>query len=156
MKKFIIHKLPELEAVALAVMKELLDLPAGSEHATVITLEGELGAGKTTFIQTLGQKLGVVDVMPSPTFGIMKSYHLDHSKFSRLVHMDAYRLESIEELRPLRFEELLRSVDTLLCIEWAERISEALPKERLALSFVSEPEGVRQIVMRSTFQNVGG
>ena len=94
----------------------------------VITLRGDLGAGKTTFTQQLAKHLGVTEHVVSPTFGIMKSYELfDHPYFDQLVHIDAYRIEDDSEIKPLRFEELLRQSRTLVVIEWPERIANILP-----------------------------
>lgn len=97
------------------------------DGAHVLALSGDLGAGKTTFVQALGQQLGITESITSPTFTIMKGYETTDDTFIHLIHMDAYRIESEEELRPLRFLEILKTPNTLACIEWAELIKEALP-----------------------------
>jgi len=102
--------------------------------ASVITLTGDLGAGKTTFTQQLAKHLGVNEHVVSPTFGIMKSYELpDHSHFDQLVHIDAYRIEDESEVGPLRFEELFKQPRTLVVIEWPERIANVLPEEKVSV-----------------------
>ena len=108
-----------------AVLTVCFELPA--DRAAVIALHGDLGAGKTTFVQELARQLKVTDTVTSPTFVVLKKYETKSEQFSHLAHMDAYRIESEAELPPLRFSELLKSPNTLVCIEWAERISSALP-----------------------------
>ncbi len=102
--------------------------------AVVLALHGDLGAGKTTFVQALASALQVQEAVTSPTFVIMKQYPLVHQPFTQLVHIDAYRIEDIDEMRVLGFEELLREKGTIMCIEWAEHIEELLPPETIHLS----------------------
>ena len=107
------------------LIAELLGGPADTTR--VIALHGDLGAGKTTFVQQLGQVLGVTDPITSPTFTIMNRYETSHTVWHTLLHMDAYRIEEIAELTPLHFNELLTKPNTIFCIEWAELIADALP-----------------------------
>lgn len=117
-------------------VRELLVLVRpNSDAATVIALYGDLGAGKTTFVKTLGRALGVTEHITSPTFTIMSRYETDDQVWEALVHMDAYRIDDGAELAPLRFEELLHTPNTLFCIEWADKIEEALPANYLQLHF---------------------
>jgi len=90
----------------------------------VITLEGELGAGKTTFTKGIANGLGIKDTLSSPTFTIIKEYKGDLP----LYHMDAYRLEHSEE--DLGFEEYFNG-DGISVVEWAQFIDEFLPNDRL-------------------------
>lgn len=102
--------------------------------AQVIALRGDLGAGKTTLVKALGAALGVSEHITSPTFTILKQYDTTNSDWEQLIHMDAYRIEDLNELGPLGFSELLKIPRTLFCIEWAEKIAEALPENRLELT----------------------
>jgi len=118
--------------VIVAVLKKATE---HSESASLVTLTGDLGAGKTTFTGQLAVHLGVTEPVVSPTFGIMKSYELlDHPDFDRLVHIDAYRIEDISEVGPLRFVELFQTPRTLICLEWPEQIASVLPKQQVAVS----------------------
>jgi tRNA threonylcarbamoyladenosine biosynthesis protein TsaE len=102
------------------------------DQSVVIALMGDLGAGKTTFTQHLAKQVGVEEVVTSPTFGIMKRYELLGNKyFDQLVHIDAYRIENINEAGPLRLEDLFKSPRTLICIEWPENIADILPAEKI-------------------------
>ena len=87
-------------------------------------------------VQALARVLGVSVFVTSPTFVIMRRYAVPaHSRFSSLVHIDAYRIESLAELSVIKLEELLADSRALVCIEWAERIAEAVPKNALHLTF---------------------
>lgn len=113
--------------------------------ATVLALHGDLGAGKTTFVQTLARSLGVTETVTSPTFVIMKQYGTNSAQFTTLIHIDAYRIETDDEMRPLRFAELLAQPQTLICVEWAERIQTLLPKGTVHISLVLNQDESRTI-----------
>lgn len=106
-----IATLPELEAEAVRFMGSL----AGSEQgATLVTLSGELGAGKTAFTKAIARSLGVEEIVNSPTFVLEKIYLLpDGQPFKRLVHIDAYRLEKDADLAPLGFDERMKDSGSL-------------------------------------------
>ena len=92
-----------------------------------LTLNGDLGAGKTTLTKSIGSALGVTKTISSPTFTILKIYQGK----CPLYHIDAYRLEGLHQ--DLGFEELLEG-DGVCVIEWGEYIEEILPKERLDIT----------------------
>jgi len=93
----------------------------------VICLQGDLGAGKTTFVQGIAQGWGSLDSVSSPTFILVNVYRrADHSQ---LFHMDAYRLDSTLEAEQLDLDSML--ADGALIIEWPERVNGLVPSERL-------------------------
>ena len=96
-----------------------------------IALIGPLGAGKTCFVQGLGEGLHVEGQVRSPTFVLMRI----HKGPVPLCHADAYRLESAEELIDLGLDE------TVVALEWADRVSGALPAERIQVEISYEEEG---------------
>lgn len=100
----------------------------GIDSATILDLKGDLGAGKTTLVQMIGDALGVKETMQSPTFVIMKSYKTKNQIFKNLIHIDAYRIEHIEETRILNLEEIFNNKENLVCIEWADKIRGVVPK----------------------------
>jgi tRNA threonylcarbamoyladenosine biosynthesis protein TsaE len=118
------------------------------ETATVITLTGELGAGKTTLTQGLARALSVKESPVSPTFVIMKRYAALDGKFKQLIHIDAYRLEKSEELAKLGWQELLSDKSNLIILEWPEHVPECIPKNaiRIELSHTDD-ETTREIKM---------
>ena len=115
-----------IDTVAARVLG-LLESAGQETQATVLALHGNLGAGKTTFTQALARALGVTDTVTSPTFVVRKDYETTHPLWSQLLHFDMYRIESLAELAPLRFADALMQPATLVVVEWAERIHEALP-----------------------------
>ncbi|EIT84398.1 ATPase with predicted role in cell wall biosynthesis [Fictibacillus macauensis ZFHKF-1] len=131
MEKFTIHTSSPEETGALAEKLGQL-LGAGD----VLTLEGDLGAGKTTFSKGLAKGLGVTRVVNSPTFTIIKEYK------GRLpfYHMDVYRLEDSDE--DLGFEEYFAG-EGVTVVEWAHFIEDHLPAERLQIEIRREDEDAR-------------
>jgi tRNA threonylcarbamoyladenosine biosynthesis protein TsaE len=97
----------------------------------VITLSGELGAGKTTFISGLSRGWGSSDQVTSPTFVLVNEYRRPDGL--RLWHLDGYRLASASEALALGLDDLLAG-EGLVVVEWPERIAAALPEQRLRLN----------------------
>ena len=136
-----------LDEVKLFAQKLLRYLSENGKNIQVISLSGNLGAGKTTLVQQLALELGVQETVTSPTFTIMKSYPVpDSDQFQNLVHMDAYRIEALDELRPLGLEHLLMTPGNLVCIEWAERIAPVLPKDTIYLTLQTIDEETREVI----------
>ncbi|NQU83568.1 MAG: tRNA (adenosine(37)-N6)-threonylcarbamoyltransferase complex ATPase subunit type 1 TsaE [Parcubacteria group bacterium] len=86
----------------------------------VLKLIGELGAGKTVFTKGLAEGLGVKDIVSSPTFLLMKCY----KGKKKLCHIDAYRLSFADELLDIGVSEHLQKKNTVVVVEWADRVSE--------------------------------
>lgn len=128
----------ELEGVVSRVLAALPPIHERPGRAALITLSGELGAGKTTFVQALARALGVGEAVVSPTYVLMKSYDLTNQPFKKLVHIDAYRLAGAAEFAALEPASFLLDEEVLVCIEWPERIEGALPTPDLALKLSSE------------------
>ncbi len=131
-----IHSLEETQALA----QRLADLVGPGD---TITLEGDLGAGKTTFTQSFAKGLGVKRTVNSPTFTIMKQYN----GRIPLNHLDVYRLADSEE--DLGWDEIFFG-DAVTVVEWAHLIEEELPKERLAISIERLGETERLFTFKAT------
>ena len=102
-----------------------------NNKAKVVALSGNLGAGKTTLTQELAKLLGVKENVVSPTFIIMKIYKINsdslyYSHFKKLIHIDAYRLDSSLELLKIGWSELEGDKDNLILIEWPEKVKKCL------------------------------
>jgi tRNA threonylcarbamoyladenosine biosynthesis protein TsaE len=131
------------------VLDILQSLEQNKPHATLVALRGDLGSGKTTFVQALAKALGVTETLQSPTYVLMKSYDIPQgvaltsglskaTPFNKLVHIDAYRLENPKQFSALMPEQFLSDPKNIVCIEWPERIEGELPKPDLVLNFSSE------------------
>ncbi|MGI1806270.1 tRNA (adenosine(37)-N6)-threonylcarbamoyltransferase complex ATPase subunit type 1 TsaE [Exiguobacterium sp. TDN 0502] len=126
------------ETVALA-----LELGRRAEAGMVITLDGDLGAGKTTFTQSFAKGLGVTRHVNSPTFTIMKVY----TGRLPLYHMDVYRLEGSGD--DIGLEEYLNG-EGVAVVEWSELIADSLPPERLAISITRTGDDSRRFELTPT------
>src|SRR3989344_435055 len=144
----VIRTLDELAAEAERLSATLAPREGG---ATLVTLAGELGAGKTAFTQALAKALGVTDAITSPTFVLEKVYALPHEsgsrkpRFERLVHIDAYRLPSGGDPVPLGFDTLMQDAGNLVVLEWPERVSEALPGAVARIALQLNADGSRTL-----------
>lgn len=135
-------QLENLEALQAEAAAFTVALKAAAEHAMLVTLSGELGAGKTSFTQGIAQALGISEPITSPTFVLEKIYELPAgSAFAQLVHIDAYRLEGEHSLVPLGFEELYRDPKNLIVLEWPELVASQLPAADHAITLRVSGEG---------------
>jgi tRNA threonylcarbamoyladenosine biosynthesis protein TsaE len=112
----------------------------------VVSLSGDLGAGKTTLVQGIAAGLGVTGPVTSPTFVLVHHYE---GTFP-IIHMDVYRLDSIQEVLDLGFEELLEP-QAIMLVEWGEAVLPLLPRRYLDIELRRAPEGddARNIVLRA-------
>lgn len=115
--------------------------------ALVIGLEGELGSGKTTFVQGMAEELGIKESVTSPTFVIFKKYSIKYNSIKYFYHIDCYRLNSEKDMLDLDFKEMINNKDNLIIIEWAEKIKNILPKGSLRLKFHHLTENEREILI---------
>jgi len=132
----------ELENRAAEFVRGLRPHPG---QATLVTLSGELGAGKTAFVKAAAKALGVEGELTSPTFVIQKSYSLAGQPFKTLIHIDAYRLKSGAELTPLHFDETLKQADNLIMLEWPEMVEDVLGSADAHLTLTVNPDGSRAL-----------
>ncbi|KKT40925.1 tRNA (adenosine(37)-N6)-threonylcarbamoyltransferase complex ATPase subunit type 1 TsaE [Candidatus Giovannonibacteria bacterium RIFCSPHIGHO2_02_43_13] len=123
----------------------------GLRRAFVISLDGELGAGKTTFTQGFAKGLGIKETPKSPTFVIMRIYKLNKSnrsdkivEFENFIHIDAYRITS-KDLKSLGWNELVSGQQNIILIEWGDRVKNILPKNALRIIFKHGHSGSRLI-----------
>lgn len=151
MKETLTLSVEDLSGLAEKVVDILSTPPfAEKENATVVLLDGDLGAGKTTFTKELAGALGIEkEDVHSPTFILKKEYDTLHTRFKRLVHIDAYRFTHPDEAKVLRLEEDLRDKDALVVIEWPSKMTYL--KSDMEISFHVTDEDTRQICI--TYDN---
>lgn len=144
MKEIIIRSTDALDEAAREFMAEMGD-------ETVYTFTGEMGAGKTTFINALCRALGVEDdPTGSPTFAIVNEYRSDTTA-ELIYHFDLYRLENLEEAFDIGVEDYLDS-GALCFIEWPERIADILPDDTVRVDIRELPDGSRELTITSPEQ----
>ena len=115
------------------------------EEGDVLLLTGDLGAGKTHFVQGLAAALGIREVPTSPTFTLMSSYEGGRLP---LYHFDLYRLDDAGELDDIDYFATIEG-DGVSVVEWADKFCEACPEDHLLLGFSVRSDGVREIVITS-------
>jgi tRNA threonylcarbamoyladenosine biosynthesis protein TsaE len=129
-----------------AAMLALGERIAGQVHmGDVIALEGGLGAGKTTLARGILSGLGLVGEAPSPSFAIVQPYDVPEVRLP-VAHVDLYRLDAPEEARELGLEEYL--LDSLLIIEWPDRLGAGLWDHALHLIIADNESGGRRLTAR--------
>ena len=144
-----VKNLGELRVLAEKLLRDLATRPQEGK-ATVVGLSGDLGAGKTAFTKCVASLLGITEVVTSPTFILEKVYIIQRGslvgeRFTKLIHIDAYRLHSASEMRALDWEALLADEHNLILIEWPEQVKEVMPEDMVTLSFEYVDEGVRRV-----------
>ena len=132
-----------------SVIDDIFELTnTDQESALVIALTGDLGAGKTAFTQELGKKIGISESITSPTFTVMKQYEFMHDKYDELFHIDAYRIENEDELRPLHIAELFTKPRTIVVVEWPEHIASVVPRSAVSLIIKIVADNTREVVVQ--------
>lgn len=111
----------------------------------LLCLYGNLGSGKTTFVRGLAKSLGIRSKIQSPTF----TYSRIHKGNRTLYHFDCYRIQSNDTLLRSELNEILEQQDSVIAIEWAERIQKYLPKDRIDVYFEYVGEETRRITIRN-------
>lgn len=135
------------------------------KEGLILGLIGDLGGGKTTFVQGFAKGLGIKEKILSPTFVIIKKYELQKIKrqkerplgkkvlFRKLYHIDCYRLQNTKEILNLGFKKIISDRQNIIAAEWAEKIYQILPKDSIILKFHIEAEKKRKITFqRKKFQ----
>lgn len=106
-----------------------------SSRSMLIALTGGLGSGKTTFVQGFLRAAGIRGRVTSPTFVLSKRFVPKNGRWGEVYHIDAYRLRGMRDARAIGLPALLRASQTLLLVEWPERLGKNLPRPRVRLRF---------------------
>lgn len=136
-QEFFVKNKNETRKIAKILAQEILK----SKKGAIIGLQGELGAGKTTFIQAFAKELGIRNKITSPSFVLMKKYR-------NFYHIDCYRIKNYKDVGDLDFQEIISNPKNIIAIEWAERIKKILLKETIWLKFeiISNNERIIKIL----------
>jgi tRNA threonylcarbamoyladenosine biosynthesis protein TsaE len=135
---------------------DLLRKEKFSSKATVIGLQGELGGGKTTFVQGLISSFGVKEKILSPTFVIMKNFEVKGKTqyFKKIYHFDVYRIGDEKEMDIIGFKEIINNPDNLVLVEWSNLIKKTMPKDSILINFEFKDENTRNIMISLPSTNV--
>ena len=118
--------------------------------AHVFAFYGKMGAGKTTFVKAICEKLGVQDVITSPTFAIINEYEASSTgqyEGIPIYHFDFYRIKKLEEVYDMGYEDYFYA-DALCFIEWPELIEDILPEDAVKVSIEEQPDGTRLVMTK--------
>lgn len=118
-----------------------------SKYTRVLALEGELGAGKTTFIQGFAKALKVKQKITSPTFVLIRGYKLQVTGYGFLYHIDAFRLEDWHGLASLGIKDIFTEPGNIVLIEWAERVRPILPQKLIKIHIDHLGKNTRKITV---------
>lgn len=142
--RVVTKSIDETKKLAKNMARNLLSHKTTRDSSIVIALGGELGSGKTTFVQGFLEYFGVKRAT-SPTFVIMKKYHIPGKSNINLYHIDCYRIKSSRDLLELGFEEIISDARNIVLIEWGERIKDILPDGVVWVRFGHKGEEERVI-----------
>ena len=125
-----------------------LEVLRETEPHRVYAFDGQMGAGKTTFIKKLCEAMGTLDVVNSPTFAIVNVYDVEQPYRGEVYHFDCYRLKDIREALDFGAEEYLYSGNYCF-IEWPERIEQILPEDTVWIKIVPQENGERMMTVET-------
>ncbi len=140
-----LHGPEMMQPVAAEVIARAALVLQKEARACLCTLSGDLGAGKTTLTQWIGKELGIDQSIQSPTFVIRKRYETKDPVIKQLIHIDAYRLNSGEEIQKIRFSDDVQQQNTLMCLEWPEQIADLGLTPDIAITIKHAENGGRTV-----------
>lgn len=147
MSKVIITKnKKETQKIARDLAGQIIRLK--DKKAIVIGLTGNLGSGKTTFVQGFAKALNIKTKVLSPTFVLMKKFSIFKSQFLNLYHIDCYRIKNPKEIIDLKWKELIKNPKNIIIIEWVDRIKKILPKKYIKINFKHKDKNKRWIKIK--------
>lgn len=144
MPKYITKNFKQTQKLGQDLAQEILKYKKNKKAKTLL-LYGDLGGGKTTFLQGFAKGLGVKQKVLSPTFVVMKSYKVKSCKV--FYHLDCYRLRNEKDAKELGLVEILKNPENIVAIEWPERIKKILPKNVIKIKFKFISTNERAIIV---------
>lgn len=163
--KYLTKSPAQTKKVGATLAERILNSYSQREKTIILGLEGDLGGGKTTFLQGFARGLGIKEKILSPTFVLMKKFkipaktcltvsrlrskrwQMNNSKFKTFIHIDCYRVQSPREILALGFQKIASDPKNIIAIEWAEKISKILPKNTTWVKFEIINKNSRRITI---------
>ena len=137
--------------MAQKMAREFVKKTGCSKKALVLALEGDLGGGKTTFLQGFARGLKIKEKILSPTFVIMKKFKIrvdscsDSCRFVYFYHIDCYRIKNPKEILNLGWKEITNNPQNIVAVEWADKIRKILPKKKIIIKFKFVNKNTRRL-----------
>lgn len=138
--RFFTASASQTKKIGESLAKDLLKSKTG-QKAKVLGLVGDLGGGKTTFLQGFAKGLGIKERVLSPTFIIMR-------RINNFYHIDCYRIKNSKDLLSLDFKKIISDPKNIVAIEWADRVKKIMPKQTIWVYFKLIEAKTRQIVIK--------
>lgn len=148
-RKFLTNNPRQTQKMGEILARESLKI-SSKRKALVFGLIGDLGGGKTTFLQGFAKGLGIKEKILSPTFVIMKRFFIPHTSFTNFYHIDCYRIKNPKEVSDLGFREIVKNPKNIVAIEWADKIQKIIPKETIWVKFEFISKNRRKIIISDT------
>jgi tRNA threonylcarbamoyladenosine biosynthesis protein TsaE len=149
MKIFITNSAKETQKIGRGLAKKILAQRQKDkkERSVVLELIGDLGGGKTTFLQGFASGLDIKEKILSPTFVIMKSFKPKNNNDFVFYHMDSYRLRDSKDAVQIGLKDIIKNPKAIIAIEWAEKIKPILPKNTLKIKFIFLEKNKRKLLL---------
>lgn len=136
--------------------KEILVRGRKNKTAFILAMEGDLGGGKTTFLQGFAKGLGIREKVLSPTFLIMKIFKIPSKKnekeknlFRKFFHLDCYRINSPKEILNLGWNKIIADNQNIVAVEWSKKIKKIIPKNSILIKFDFIKKNTRVLYIHS-------
>ena len=148
-KKYLTKNPAQTKKLGEILAKEVLRTKGSRKRALIIGLEGDLGGGKTTFLQGLAKGLGIKEKILSPTFIILKRFKVKNStphqklrfgtgqEFKNFYHIDCYRIQKPKEILGIGFKEIISNPQNIVAVEWSDKNKKILPKSSIILKLIT-------------------
>lgn len=145
---YITNNASQTKKIGESLAKKILNKKKKEKKAQVLALQGELGGGKTTFLQGFAKSLGIKERILSPTFVILKKFRLLNQNFKFFYHIDCYRVKKEREILSLGFKKIISDPQNIITVEWANHIKNILPKGVISIDFSFHNKNKRKIIIQ--------
>lgn len=147
-KSIMVSSAGQMQKIAGKIARQFLKKQP-QKQAVVFGLRGELGSGKTTFLQGFAKGLCIKEKITSPTFVILKKFKIAEIKnFKNFYHLDCYRIQKSNEILELGWEKIIADPENIIAVEWAALIKDILPKQTIFIDFKHINENTREISIK--------
>ena len=148
LSNYITNNASQTKKIGESLAKKIFNNKKKTKETIVLALKGELGGGKTTFLQGFAKGLGIKERILSPTFVILKRFRLLSQNFKFFYHIDCYRIKKEREILSLGFKKIISDPQNIIAVEWANHIKNILPKGVISIDFNFYNKNKRKIIIQ--------